>query len=703
MVLLAVLAAAVLSDALFSGGLLVAGAPFNDMPAQFLAWREFGFAQLRAGHLALWNPHSFSGAAFLGAFESALLYPPNWIHLFLGLGAAVNATLWLHLFLAGALTFLWARRRGAATSAAAAAGAVYMCCGPFFLHVYAGHLPAVCVMAWTPALLACAEAWAEGGGREWILRGGVVVALQIFAGNPQFVYFDLLGAIVLAAAVAPARARLRGAAGAAAMAAVGAAESVRAGGLPRDFASSFSLPWENILTALVPRLFGGGDFPYFGRSYFWEASLYAGAATLALAALAVVRGGRRQRVFAAAAGLFLLVAVGAQTPLFGFLYKVVPGFSLLRVPARFAHLIALLAVVLCAAGLSRNETEAGGRRFALACAAGATALALAAAALGFGALAWPADRVHHAVLQILGTAVVLGALAALWSRLGRWRTTAAAGLVIAEMLLFAFSVRASTPTEVPYPEAWRQLSRGIGDARVLHDMRTHPNVSLRAGSSEAWGYSSLVPLRYARFMAATQGAPTAHANQYLTFERFPPAFALTRVRYVFVPGPEERVAELPAPMPRVSVLARWRVVGGEGEALSAAAASGFDPRREVVLEADPGLGEPSPSVLIAGEAVVVSSDSAGLVVLARMSLPGVLLVTDSYSRAWRARAADGAASYRVMPADSAFMAIPLAAGEHRIRLDYEPRTFRAGVLVSLLALAGCLAWAVSRRGRGSAS
>lgn len=645
--LLAALAAAVLSDALFSGGRLVAGAAFNDMPAQFLAWREFGFAQLRAGHLALWNPHSFSGAAFFGAFESALLYPPNWIHLILGLGAAVNATLWLHLFLAGVLTFLWARRRGAATAAAAAAGAAYMCCGPFFLHVYAGHLPAVCVMAWTPALLACAEAWAEDGGREWILGGGVVVALQVLAGNPQFVYFDLLGALVFAAAVAPARKRLRAAAGVSAMASVGAAlaavqllpgleaafESVRAGGVPLAFASSFSLPWENLVTAVVPGFFGGIGSPYHGRSYFWEASLYVGASTLALAVFAVARGGRRERASAAAAGLFLLIALGAQTPLFSFLYHVVPGFALLRAPARFAHLIALLIALLGAAGLGRR--------------------------------------------------------------------TFLAGLVILEVGLFAFRVRASAPTEVPYPEGWRRLSRGIGDARVLHDMRSHPNASLRAGSSEAWGYSSLVSRRYARFMAATQGAPTAHANQYLTFTRFTPAFALTRVRYVFVPGPEESVLELPAPMPRVSLLGRWRVVAGEDEALRAVAAPGFDPRRELVIEEDPGLGAAAPAA--EGSAVVVSSDSAGFIVRARTSSPAVLLVTDAYSRAWRAGAVEGGAAYRVMPADSAFIGIPLSPGEHRVRLEYEPRTFRLGALVSLLAFGACLAAAFSPRGRGSAS
>src|SRR5262245_23319733 len=73
----------------------------TDLMLQFLPWREFGFGELSKGHLALWNPHIFGGAPYFAGFQSALLYPPNWLHLFLPLTVAINWIIALHVFLAG--------------------------------------------------------------------------------------------------------------------------------------------------------------------------------------------------------------------------------------------------------------------------------------------------------------------------------------------------------------------------------------------------------------------------------------------------------------------------------------------------------------------------------------------------------------------------------------------------------------------------
>src|SRR5580698_8400070 len=51
----------------------------EDMTGQFIWWRQFGFDELKKGHLALWDPFLFSGAPYFGGFQSALLYPPNWL------------------------------------------------------------------------------------------------------------------------------------------------------------------------------------------------------------------------------------------------------------------------------------------------------------------------------------------------------------------------------------------------------------------------------------------------------------------------------------------------------------------------------------------------------------------------------------------------------------------------------------------------
>ena len=113
---LGLLVAFALRGAAASG--LVATGRFNDIAAQFAAWRQWGFGEIARGRFPLWNPFAFGGHPFHGAFEPGLLYPPNWLHLLVSTEAALNANLFLHVWLAGALTYAWARRAGASAEGA---------------------------------------------------------------------------------------------------------------------------------------------------------------------------------------------------------------------------------------------------------------------------------------------------------------------------------------------------------------------------------------------------------------------------------------------------------------------------------------------------------------------------------------------------------------------------------------------------------
>ena len=64
--------------------------------------------------------------------------------------------------------------------------------------------------------------------------------------------------------------------------------------------------------------------------------------------------------------------------------------------------------------------------------------------------------------------------------------------------------------------------------------------------------------------------------------------------------------------------------------------------------------------------------------------PAVLLVTDVYSSGWRVRplAPGPQAEYQVMPANYCLRAVPLAAGEHHILMEYRPTAVVVGRWVS---------------------
>ena len=67
--------------------------------------------------------------------------------------------------------------------------------------------------------------------------------------------------------------------------------------------------------------------------------------------------------------------------------------------------------------------------------------------------------------------------------------------------------------------------------------------------------------------------------------------------------------------------------------------------------------------------------------------PAILLITDPYSRDWRAVPLAGSSqqSYEILPADYILRAIPLAAGHHHLLVEYAPPSFRTGRAISLAA------------------
>jgi uncharacterized membrane protein YfhO len=82
--------------------------------------------------------------------------------------------------------------------------------------------------------------------------------------------------------------------------------------------------------------------------------------------------------------------------------------------------------------------------------------------------------------------------------------------------------------------------------------------------------------------------------------------------------------------------------------------------------------------------------------------PGLAIVLDPWFPGWKATV-DGAPA-PLARADYAFMAVPVPAGQHQLRLEYHPTQLGRGIAVAAataLALLGALAWrrrALARRG-----
>jgi Bacterial membrane protein YfhO len=171
-------------------------------------------------------------------------------------------------------------------------------------------------------------------------------------------------------------------------------------------------------------------------------------------------------------------------------------------------------------------------------------------------------------------------------------------------------------------------------------------------------------------------------------------------------GSDARVYRNPDALPRVFLVGGQQTVGSADAALAAATAPGFDGRRGAVTEREvPGLPQASAATpSAAGSARLVSYADQRVVAEADTTSRSMLVLTDLKYPGWKATV-DGhpATTERV---DYLLRGVMVPPGRHRVEFTYEPASFRAGWIISLLALLAVVAALVvglrSRRRAGDA-
>ena len=529
-----------------------------------------------------------------------------------------------------------------------------------------------------------------------------------------------------------------------------AGEGVRGGGAPYWFAATFSLPPENLITLAVPGFFGDTIHAgYWGRWNHFEMTPFVGVTAVVLAVYGALLARREVRRFSAAmVAVFLILALGKYTPLHRFLHNYVPPFSSFRTMSRCAFQASLFIIMLAAAGLDELLRRGRAcRRTALAVAVLAVAAAAAALAVRqsatTGMAGWWHDVMHqvylteettevartphhniyedaefvrgaglfasNALFVAAGTGLLLAGL--LLARISSRRWALGVALLAAvEVFVFARTMR---PT-IEYPgqvlriedivPSLRHVEEYVagheGDYRILSPV---PNSAMNTRMESIWGIDSFVLKRYTEFMAFTQEMSPDQAAEQLLFSQLGPLHRMLRLRYIFAPADDGvSTRELPDPLGRLELIRDYRIIRERNRIFEAMAAEGFDPRRTVILETPP---DPSPEAFgRGGQARVVDSSTDHLTIEADLPGPAILLITDTYAAGWRAVALPGSVqdSYRLMPANYILRAVPLAAGKHRLRVEYAPPAFTAGAWISGVSAAAYLAllgWYVLRRMR----
>jgi len=264
---------------------------------------------------------------------------------------------------------------------------------------------------------------------------------------------------------------------------------------------------------------------------------------------------------------------------------------------------------------------------------------------------------------------------------------AIAALAVVEVFLFARSNRPTfelTPLQKKFDRIKGIYEKDPGDYRVYGTGST----SLVAGAYDLWEDEPMVLGRYGRFVCQSQGLKENQLFSVLPiYQKFGKIFGMLRLKYL-VSADQDPLQLYPLPfprLPRMLLLNEWERVPDPQVLLEELFKPGFDPGRKVFLESDPDP-RPFPGP-VRGDLHWDDLSTEQIEVTAKVPRPTLLLVTDNYSRGWRARGLPGSAQgrYQVMPGNYFLRVIPLAAGDHHFILEYLPPAFTAGKWVSIIS------------------
>ena len=725
---------ALLAPVWLAGKALYWGTPST----QFIPWWWQAWQTLKVGQFPLWNPLVGMGAPLLANYQSALLYPPTWIYFALAALGGLPLMAWgqailvsLHLAWAGWGMGLLIRRLGRSELAQTVGGLAFALSG--YLVARAGFLSINASVSWLPWILlaVCNLAYQPKRVRS-IVYLAVCFAMQWLAGHAQIAWYSLLLALTWAAFWAWREGRWQRlvqtalgisvaglfALGLSAIQLLPTVEylmnSQRAAQVGFAYAANYSFwPW-HLISLVAPNFFGNPVYGnYWGFGNYWEDALYIGLLPLFLVVgfLAEYRKVGKERplwIFLfATIFVSLLLALGKNTPLFGWLYRYVPTFALFQGPTRFTIWMVFALCLLAALAVDRWRPPNGRRlywsRLGMAAAGAITAFSIL--------LIWIQSAAALDIPETLGPALLSTGIIAMgiaWLHLrqpstnGRKRQTwvwLVVGLLCADLFFADWNLNPAASVDL-YQEG--SFHTELGNGRVYipgadeQDLKFGylfqfsdfyssqpeairqnllPNTNILDGIPSANNFDPFVPARYQDWIEALETAPDLQQEFMLA------GMGVTAVEHFGLEGNQQATFETRAALPR----ARWvncaQIVSNEKEALSHLSAS---PDNAAIVVEDPSSpGQMTCGAGLVGTASILSTSANSLYIEVNAPGGGWLLLADTWYPGWHAFVeGDEVEAY---PANGAFRAIRLEAGAYTVRLAYQPSSFAWGSGLSILS------------------
>ncbi len=524
-----------------------------------------------------------------------------------------------------------------------------------------------------------------------------------------------------------------------------------AGGLDYGYATNWSLHPKEMLTFVFPWAFGYGAPTYWGEMPFTNYPNYLGIVTVVFGLFAF-RYARDRRTWFLVAAIVLatVLSFGKFFPiLYGPMFKWLPYFNKFRVPVMALIVQQLAAVAVMAIGVEeflkrRDEKrlprwlEPGRMKWILAGAAIALFLAVIAsggirggvagnpaiaARISAGDLDFASSAFAANLMKTLGVVLVVCLVAFL----------AVSRRVLANTVVLAIAIVAAVDLlmengNILHPEKGWPGSQAIIADRSAREELAKPDAATNflaadttlfrvfpvpAAKLGQWGYSSpffsknefmsfgiyslggyhaaklknYQDVMNAMFAAFNEGAYPAAILDMLNAKYFLSLYPLFREGSAFplvLQSGDAYVYENPGALPRAYCVDAFRVLS-KPDALAALRAADFDPSREVILNEEPSI---RPVSSAGSSARITEYGLNAISIAAHVEKPCILVVSEIDYPDWHAEV-DGAET-RILTANYCLRAVPLAPGDHEIRMRFVSRALRVSLIVSIASFAAAV-------------
>lgn len=694
---------------LFGGQTFVtSGVTMSDLMNQNYPFKVVYAEALKQGRLPFWVANMGDGFPLLAEGQVGAFYPFNLLFFyFLPPLLAYNLDLFFHYFLAAFFTYLLARSYlGLSPVSAAISGLTFSLSG--FMMIHLALFSMIQTAVWLPLELWLIEKVLRQPKFWQAIPLGFVFTFQFLAGYAELFYFSalflgsyvvvrlflsqqlqkagrvllvlFLGTIITTLICLPQIIETL----------IFVKVSTRGGGMTYEAATSVLFPLRHFLTLIIPWVF---DFSKEGvppirtgviANNLWETYLYVGLIPLFLAILAIFLGLKkdgRVKLFIGLLIISLLLAFGRSTPLFKIFWNFVPGMNLFQYPTRFTLFTAFSLALLAGLGVEMvgevfEKRKRGQQVFKI--------LGLVLLLVSFVDLFLSQRRINPTMkakdwFETPQTAKFLK------ENLGEYRYYTLGTSNIDYETIFDPEAQKGLQELLPSDfNLIHNLSSTTEQSAFFLDRQTKltfdtPGISHKFNEDKFFSVPDnrvkTLSLKGARYVLSA--LPLKNENLVLVKEVSLPK----EVPYIILQLTEGGVEVRKVPTKTVYLYENTQVLprafmvyqvrefkgGSEREILEIIVSSGFDPRKEVILE------EEFPARLDKegkGQARIVSYKDERVEIEVDSSANGLLVLTDNFYPAWQAFV-DGEKT-KIYLADFSFRAVQVPQGKHKVKFVYKP-------------------------------